>query len=106
MKLKILQEDRGKLLKAMEEVVNAKEFDQGKVDNIKNALDQNQAKIDLAKKENEELSRKLGGGGPVHEICSIETGKPIKQGSHEELNSWVSDLVKSAFGYMYSISSL
>ena len=101
MNLKILTEEKGKLLDEYGEAVNADEkvWSKAKCDGIFQKIQKKDAEIKLVEQENEDLSRSLGGGGPVHEMRSLETGKIISSGRSGDLEQYVSDIIKVELGY-------
>lgn len=89
MNLKILTEERAKLLKDFREYIKGSSFDKERADKMFEDIQKKDTEIKLAKQEDEDFARSLGSGGPIHEIRDFKTGKPISQGSHEELNDFL-----------------
>ena len=90
MKLKIAQQEKGKLIEQLRVAVTAKDFSQEKVDKINKAIDQKNAEIDLIHKENNDFASSFESNtSPKHEIRDLKTGKFVPQGSHEELEDFV-----------------
>ncbi|KPL13636.1 MAG: hypothetical protein AMS26_13710 [Bacteroides sp. SM23_62] len=98
MNLKLLAEERAGLLNDYKEAVDATPFDKEKCDRLYEAIQKKDAEIKFTQAEDEDFVKSFN-TVPVHEIRDAKTGKPIKQGSHEELGNYFSDVVKSAFGY-------
>ena len=97
MNLKILTEEKGKLLKEYGEAVNAKDFDQTKCDRLFEAIQQKDYQIKLVDVENGRIARS-DGGAPKHEIRSLETGKVMPAARSGELEEYLSDIIKLTFG--------
>ncbi|HEC42838.1 MAG TPA: phage major capsid protein [Bacteroides sp.] len=97
MNIKELTEAKGKLLKEIKEAVKVdlKDYDQGKIDRLMDAVEQKNSQIKVINQENEKLSKSLGGTPDLRIHGSKEV---LKGGNASDLEQFASDIIKNEFG--------
>ena len=97
--LKTVTEEKGSLLKELKSMLDlpAKDFDEEKVKRITGELEKKNLEIDLIKQEQGETYKSLI-SKEAPELRIYGSRETIKGGRPGDLEQWMSDVVKSAFG--------
>ncbi|MBA7535740.1 hypothetical protein ES705_27998 [subsurface metagenome] len=90
-------EERGKLLRDAKKAINAEKYDQEKVDKLLSEVDRLTKELKLVESEQQKMVMSLEGDKAPEMRIYGET-KTLKSAPVGDLEQWISDIVKSAFG--------